>query len=73
MKILQYPCQSFLFDILPFIKRTNWVNKPYPFGVYYTAAWTNTIVNSVNYRYTVSWFGEALANLSWITCWLFSL
>lgn len=66
VKILQYPCQSFLFDILPFIKRTNWVNKPYPFGVYYTAAWTNTIVNSVNYRYTVSWFGEALANLSWI-------
>lgn len=66
VKILQYPCQSFIYDILPFIRRSRWAGKPYPFGVYYTAAWTNTMVNKVNYRYTVSWFGEALANLSWL-------
>lgn len=66
VKILEYPCQSFIYDILPFIRRSTWASKPYPFGVYYTAAWTNTTVNKFNYRYTVSWFGEALANLSWI-------
>lgn len=66
VKILDYPCQSFLFDILPFIRRSNWSNKPYPFGVYYTAAWNNIQITKVSYRYTVSWFGEALANLSWI-------
>ncbi|ODR34972.1 hypothetical protein [Eisenbergiella tayi] len=66
VQILQYPCQSFLFDILPFIRRSMWPNKPYPFGVYYTSAWNNQPVASVTYRYTVSWFAEALANLSWI-------
>lgn len=66
VKILDYPCQSFIFDILFFIKRSIWESKPFPFGMYYTAAWLNIPVESVTYRYTVSWFGEALANLSWI-------
>lgn len=66
VKILDYPCQSFLFDIFPFIRRSVWTTKPYPFGVYYTAAWNNQSIASVSYRYTVSWFSEALANLSWI-------
>lgn len=66
VKILDYPCQSFLFDILPFVKRSMWTNKPYPFGVYYTAAWNNQPIESISYRYTVSWFAEAFANLAWI-------
>lgn len=75
VRILDYPCQSFLFDILPFIKRSVWADKPYPFGVYYTAAWNNQAVSTVSYRYTVSWFAEAFANLSWmgipIGVWLY--
>lgn len=76
VKILDYPLQSFVFDIVPFIRRSAWVDKPWPFGVYYTAAWNNVAVENVTYRYTVSWFGEALANLSWfgipIGIWIYT-
>ena len=64
IKILDYPLQSFIFDVTFFIPRNVWIGKPYPYGVYYTAAWQNTspLINS--FRYTVSWFGEALSNLN---------
>lgn len=66
IQILEYPGQSLLFDVLFFVPRAIWSNKPYPFGVYYTAAWNNQAVVGVTSKYLTSWFAEAVANLSWI-------
>lgn len=64
IQILDYPLQSFIFDVTFYIPRSIWIGKPYPYGVYYTAAWQNTTPLLNSFRYTVSWFGEALSNLN---------
>ncbi|ERK32244.1 O-antigen polymerase [Clostridium intestinale] len=66
IQILDFTGQSYLFNLLFFIPRSIWINKPYPYGVYYTAAWTGQLESNITYRYTVSYFGEAAANFGWV-------
>lgn len=66
VSILDYPGQSVLFDLLFFIPRSIWSDKPYPFGDYYTAAWFGNSIIGLGFRITTCWFAEMLANYSWI-------
>ena len=65
LKILEYPGQSLLFDVLFFVPRTLWKNKPYPFAMYYSAAVHMWSIDNVNGRFLTSFFAEIICNLSW--------
>ncbi len=66
IRILDYPLQSFIYDFLFYIPRNVWPDKPYPYGDYYMAAWNQQLLENVRSRNTVSWFSEAVANMSWV-------
>lgn len=65
-KILDYWGQSYLYNISFYIPRSWWLDKPYPFDIYVTSSVLNLPTNTVlPWSFQTSFFGEALANLSW--------
>lgn len=62
--ILDYRFQSFIYNILFFIPRDNWDDKPYPYGVYVTSSSLelNTTEN-LSWQMTTSLLDESIANL----------
>lgn len=61
--ILEYRGQSFLSNMLFFIPREKWISKPYPYGVYVTAASLNEIKVPLGWQMTTSIIDESIANL----------
>lgn len=61
--ILEYRTQSFLSNVLFFIPREKWPNKPYPYGVYLTATSLNEIKRPLGWQMTTSIVDESIANL----------
>ncbi|EEV38225.1 hypothetical protein ECBG_00494 [Enterococcus casseliflavus EC20] len=66
LSILNYYGQSYLYNLLFFIPRFLWVNKPYPYDVYVTS-FAVGFNNFTLLPWTVqtSLFGEAISNLGW--------
>ncbi|MDQ4483704.1 hypothetical protein RBU64_15840 [Bacillus cereus] len=63
-KILDYRGQSFLYNLAFFIPRENWEDKPYPYGVYVTAASLGiSSQESLGWQMTTSILDESIANL----------
>jgi hypothetical protein len=67
IKILEFPGQSYLYDLTFFVRRENWPNKPWPYAVYFTSALLRShTVSYIGWGMTTSWFGEAVANFGWL-------
>ena len=65
-RILDYWGQSYLFNILFYIPRSFWPNKPYPYDIYVTAAALGYPPGTIlSWNFQTSIFGEALSNLGW--------
>ncbi|HDX9587161.1 TPA: hypothetical protein ROX98_000064 [Bacillus pseudomycoides] len=63
-KILEYRGESFLYNLSFFMSRENWENKPYPYGVYVTAASVGlSQAQSLGWQMTTSLLDESIANL----------
>ena len=60
--ILEYRGQSFISNILFFIPREKWINKPYPYGVYVTATSLNELKQPLGWQMTTSILDESIAN-----------
>lgn len=67
VQILEYPGQSYLFNVLLWVPRAIWEEKPYPYCVYLTnAVFGFNKVELLGWGVTSSWFGESLANFGWL-------
>jgi oligosaccharide repeat unit polymerase len=64
--ILQYRGESILFDLVSFVPRSLWPDKPWPYAVYATAADLGIQPESLGWGITTSWLDEAIANFGWI-------
>ncbi|MGY3815706.1 O-antigen polymerase [Globicatella sulfidifaciens] len=65
-KVLDYWGQSYLFNIIFYIPRSLWQNKPYPYDTYVTAAALGYQPGTlISWNFQTSIFGEALSNLGW--------
>ncbi|RJF68973.1 hypothetical protein D3875_21835 [Deinococcus cavernae] len=65
MRILEYRGQSFLFNLMPWIPRAVWPNKPLPYAQYVTSAMLITPPQLRGWGMTTSLLEEAIANFSW--------
>jgi hypothetical protein len=63
VRILSYPGQTILYDLFYYIPRTLWIDKPYPYPIYYFAAvmQLGEIVNS-DWRFQTSCWPELISN-----------
>ncbi|MGG6408436.1 MULTISPECIES: hypothetical protein [Bacillus cereus group] len=62
--ILEYRGQSFLYNVSFFINRENWEDKPYPYGVYVTAASVGLAQSqNLGWQMTTSMLDESIANM----------
>jgi hypothetical protein len=66
LQVLEYRGQSLLFDLLFFVPRRSWPEKPYPYAVYATAAMFDIPPRDMGWGTTTSWLEEAIANLGWV-------
>ena len=67
MRILEYRGQSVVFNLLFFVPRSIWPEKPWPYSVYFTSAMLNIYPpRSLNWGMTTSWLEEAVANFGWL-------
>jgi hypothetical protein len=67
IKILEYRGQTLLYYLTFYIDRDNWLDKPYPYAVYFTS----TLIGfkepqNIGWAMTTSIFDELLSNFSWI-------
>lgn len=65
LPLLDYPCQSLIHDVLYWVPRDLWEDKPYPFGRYYSAALKGHSLEAVNGLFLTSYWSEMIANLAW--------
>lgn len=65
IKILEYRFQSFWFNLVFFIPRDWWLEKPYPYDYYLTSAVELVKPQELHYKMTSSIFDESIANLGW--------
>ena len=64
--ILEYRGQSFLFDLLMFIPRSSWPDKPWPYATYFTSkAFDNKDLYVYGWQFTTGIFDECIANFGW--------
>jgi len=66
LSILEYRGQSLLFNIVAYIPRELWQDKPWPYSVYATAAALHIKASNIGWGITSSWLDECVANLGWI-------
>lgn len=66
LQVLEFRGQSLLFDLLFFVPRRSWPEKPYPYAVYATAAMFDIPPRDMGWGTTTSWLEEAIANLGWV-------
>jgi hypothetical protein len=64
--ILEYRGQSFLFNLVMFVPREDWPEKPWTYATYATAAALHLKPIYIGWGITTSWFDECVANLGWI-------
>ncbi|MCH7401710.1 hypothetical protein ACFOUP_01080 [Belliella kenyensis] len=69
-KILQYRGQSFLFDLLFFVPRSIWPEKPYPYAVYYVSSVLNFPPEPIGWSFTTSILEEMISNFGFIGIFL---
>ncbi|RDI41659.1 hypothetical protein [Falsibacillus pallidus] len=65
MEILEYRGQSILYNLLMYIPRKWWPEKPWPYAVYFTSAMLSMPPQYIGWGMTTSWLEEAIANFSW--------
>src|SRR6185295_12096750 len=63
--ILEFRGQSFLFDLLFFVPRAIWEEKPKPYYHYITAVALRQPLTQRTWGITTTWLGEAIANFGW--------
>ncbi|GAB2318565.1 hypothetical protein IRB23SM22_08230 [Alkalibacterium sp. s-m-22] len=65
-RVLDHWGQSYLFNVLFYIPRNLWPNKPYPYDTYVTAAALGYPPGTIlSWNFQTSIFGEALSNFGW--------
>ena len=65
-KILDFWGQSYLYNLLFYVPRQWWPNKPYPYDIYVTSSALGYPSGTVlPWNFQTSFFGEALSNLGW--------
>lgn len=64
-KMLQYPCQTLLYNLLFFIPRVLWEGKPYPYYKYFTSYVYYGVSNKVvpNMQFQVNIWSEFISNM----------
>ena len=64
-KMLQYPCQTLLYNLLFFIPRVLWKGKPYPYYKYFTSYVYYGVSNKVvpNMQFQVNIWSEFISNM----------
>lgn len=64
-KMLQYPCQTLLYNLLFFIPRVLWERKPYPYYKYFTSYVYYGVSNKVvpNMQFQVNIWSEFISNM----------
>ncbi|USG08431.1 hypothetical protein A4W83_07705 [Latilactobacillus sakei] len=67
LKILDYPFQSFIYDLLYFIPKNIWTFKPAAFPQYYSTAVLG-IVNTteIDWFFQTNWYTECIANIGFL-------
>ena len=65
-KILEFRGQSMLHNLLFFIPREVWPDKPWPYAVYATSALLKIPIQYIGWGMTTSILDEAIANFSWL-------
>ena len=62
--MLQYPCQTLLYNLLFFIPRVLWEGKPYPYYKYFTSYVYYGVSNKVvpNMQFQVNIWSEFISN-----------
>ena len=66
MQILEYPGQTLMFDVLFFVPRSVWPDKPWPYAVYFTSSMLNIYPpRSLGWGMTTSWLDEMVSNFGW--------
>lgn len=67
IQILEYRGQSLVYYFTFFIPRDIWLDKPWPYAVYFTNALFNISSNTfIGWGMTTSLLDEAIANFGWI-------
>ena len=67
IQILDYPFQTFLYDLFYFVPRSIWINKPYPYALYYSSAvYGYTTLTDIGWRFQAGWYAECISNLGLI-------
>lgn len=74
-KVLPYPGASYLFLLTFLIPRFVWVDKPYPYAVYFTNSFFGEFggENLYGWGLTTSFVTEAISNFGWIGLVFFPL
>lgn len=64
-KMLQYPCQTLLYNLLFFVPRVLWEGKPYPYYKYFTSYVYYGVSNKVvpNMQFQVNIWSEFTSNM----------
>ncbi|OKP88582.1 hypothetical protein A3844_07775 [Paenibacillus helianthi] len=65
-KILEYRGESILFYLTIFVPRKIWLEKPYPYAVYFTDEVFNLPKEPLGWGLTTSWLEESIANFGWL-------
>jgi len=66
MQILDYRGQSLLYDVLFFVPRSMWPDKPWPYAIYFTSSMLTLYPpRSLGWGMTTSWLDEMVANFGW--------
>lgn len=63
--ILEYRCETLIFNTLFFVPRDYWNDKPWPYSYYITARALQVPYRQLRWGLTTSMLGEAVANLGW--------
>lgn len=66
MRILEYRGQSILFNLIAFIPRKLWPEKPLLYAQYFTSAMFLVEPQPWDWGMTTCWLEEAIANFSWL-------
>jgi len=66
--ILEYRCETLIFNTLFFVPRVYWDDKPWPYSYYITARAMQVPYQQLKWGLTTSILGEAVANLGWFGC-----
>ena len=69
-EVIEYPGQSLFFNLVAFIPRQYYIEKPYPYHVYLTAAAVGYVMKSgddiISWGVTSSILDECLLNFGWV-------